>query len=794
MPFILRSNLISFVLDLLFNAGLAIFCLAHFRISPELRTEALLLWLAVYVPRTVIFFAYRVYKMYPMHIWLKAESEADETIIREAARSAYESPLKTNIFYTFTFFALYGIYSFALWQNPQIVISTEALVAGGFLSVGVGLGAFTLGYPLNMVVTGPIASRLSLVMRQRGWEQPYAALPLRSRVLILAVCLTGVPCFMMLSLHAMYISDGLTGATHQELGALAILCLLMALWALLSAVLFNLTISRPVNAVKEAVDGIFSGESAQDISRVPVSYPDELGTLARGINRMLDQLAESNKKLELQMSELENANDSLTRATKVKGEFLASMSHELRTPLNAIIGFSKILLRKTKDKVSERQFRNLELINKSGKQLLSLVNDILDFEKIEAGRLNIIPEEIDCLEFKNRLLESLEPRIKEAEMELEVVVVEPPMILWTDADRLFQILSNFVVNSIKYAGRGKVVVRFERVEGEIECSVTDEGPGISREEQQNIFDSFMQLSGGKGGVGLGLAIVARLTALMGGRVDITSEPGRGAKFSLYLPASYEMGDMGLGRLQPTGDGPDILVVDDQPDFLELMHGELTEAGFRVHLARSGETALEALKELKPAAILLDIVMPGMGGWETLRQIRSRPETSKIPVVISSVLDDTPVGVELGIHGWLTKPVQGNELQELLGSLNPGKKVLVVDDDEATRDMLGQVLEGMKIVSMAAGSGGEALSFISHDKEIGAVILDLGLPDMDGFEVLEKLRALPGGQSLPVVAYTGRELTKLESERLQASLARVVEKHASNSVTKVVKAVTRGLND
>ena len=753
-----------------------------------------MLWLAVYVPRTVIFFAYRVYKMYPMHIWLKAESEADETIIREAARSAYESPLKTNIFYTFTFFALYGIYSFALWQNPQIVISTEALVAGGFLSVGVGLGAFTLGYPLNMVVTGPIASRLSLVMRQRGWEQPYAALPLRSRVLILAVCLTGVPCFMMLSLHAMYISDGLTGATHQELGALAILCLLMALWALLSAVLFNLTISRPVNAVKEAVDGIFSGESAQDISRVPVSYPDELGTLARGINRMLDQLAESNKKLELQMSELENANDSLTRATKVKGEFLASMSHELRTPLNAIIGFSKILLRKTKDKVSERQFRNLELINKSGKQLLSLVNDILDFEKIEAGRLNIIPEEIDCLEFKNRLLESLEPRIKEAEMELEVVVVEPPMILWTDADRLFQILSNFVVNSIKYAGRGKVVVRFERVEGEIECSVTDEGPGISREEQQNIFDSFMQLSGGKGGVGLGLAIVARLTALMGGRVDITSEPGRGAKFSLYLPASYEMGDMGLGRLQPTGDGPDILVVDDQPDFLELMHGELTEAGFRVHLARSGETALEALKELKPAAILLDIVMPGMGGWETLRQIRSRPETSKIPVVISSVLDDTPVGVELGIHGWLTKPVQGNELQELLGSLNPGKKVLVVDDDEATRDMLGQVLEGMKIVSMAAGSGGEALSFISHDKEIGAVILDLGLPDMDGFEVLEKLRALPGGQSLPVVAYTGRELTKLESERLQASLARVVEKHASNSVTKVVKAVTRGLND
>lgn len=792
MPFIVRSNLISFILDLLFNLGLAFFCLSHFRISPDYKDEAMIIWAIIYVPRAIIFFAYRFYKMYPMHVWLREGENASEQVIREAAKSAYESSLKTNIFYTVTFIAMYGIYSYKLWEAPGIYMSQESMFAGGFLSIGVGLGAFALGYPLNMVITGKIANRLSLVMRNKGWSQDYFTLPLKTRVLILAFCLTGVPCCIMLSLHAMYVSDRMTGATHSGLGSLFLLCLLLFCWALLSAVLLNLTISRPVGMVKAAVDGLFGGVPAQDIDRVPVTYPDELGVLAEGTNKMLDQLLASDQRAQAHLAQLEKANERLQNATKVKGEFLASMSHELRTPLNAIIGFSKILLRKTKENLTERQFRNLELINKSGKQLLSLVNDILDFEKIEAGRLSIIPEETDCQEVKERLLESLQPQIEEAEMKIEVHLPDTPMVLWTDADRLFQILSNFVVNAIKYAGQGTITVKFERKDGQVECSVTDQGPGISEEGRNNIFDSFQQLTSGKGGVGLGLAIVARLSALMGGRVDVVSRPGEGSTFSLFLPASFEIGEMGLGRLRPTGEGQDILVVDDQPDFLELMHGELTEAGFRVHLARSGELALQMLEKLEPAAILLDIVMPGLGGWETLRKIRSDAKHAKVPVIISSVLDDTPVGVELGIHGWLTKPIQGGDLKELLGNLTPGKKVLVVDDDEATREMLSQVLDDMSVKAVSAAGGKEALSLISHDKEIGAVILDLGLPDMDGFEVLEKLRTLPGAEALPVVAYTGRELTKLESERLQASLARVVEKQASNSVTKVVKAVTRGL--
>lgn len=669
MPFIVRSNLISLVLDLIFNLGLAAFCVDHFRIPDPLRHQAFLLWAAIYGPRTVIFYTYKVYKMYPIHRWCAYQGEAPETVVRAAIKAAYESSLKTNIFFTFTFVATYGIFSWQLWTRPEMGMSQVALMSGAFLSLAVGLGAFAAGYPLNMVVTAKIADRLSLVMRENGWSEPSMHLPLRARVLILAVCLTGAPYCMMLAVYAQAVGS-------EGLGRISLLCLILFLWSILSAVLFNLTISRPVSHVISAVTKIFAGKSPEEIDRVPVSYPDELGVLAEGVNRMLDQLALSQQQVEQHLNQLSETNQSLRRAKEVKGEFLASMSHELRTPLNAIIGFSKILLRKTKDTLPERQHHNIELINKSGKQLLSLVNDILDFEKIEAGRLSIIPEELDCEVFARRIKETLDSPIAEAGMLLAVEVSEPPLVLWTDGERLMQIVTNFVANAIKYAGAGTVTVKFERLEREIKMSVTDQGPGISKEQQEKVFESFLQLADGKGGVGLGLAIVVRLSSLMGGRVDLESELGKGSSFNFYLPLSHEVGEMGLGRLVPTGDGPDILVVDDQPDFLELLHGELSEAGYRVHLARSGQEALVRLSQLAPKAIILDVVMPGLNGWETLKAIRANPLTTHTPVVITSVLDEAPAerGTQGLVQGRLTKPVHGPEVVELLEGLNLPAKV------------------------------------------------------------------------------------------------------------------------
>lgn len=785
MHFIIRSNTISFVLDLLFNIGLGNFCLYHFRVPESQHSVALWMLLYLYVPRTVAFFAYRTYLMLPIARYLKAPDTADKRTILKATRAAYEVSLKSNIFYTVTFVALYGIFTYQIWLSDQVSVFPEVLVSGALLSIAVGLGAFALGFPLNMVVNSRITNRLSLVVRERGWKVVAFTLPLKYRMLILGFCLTGTPCFILLSMRAMAFGQPSSNAWWH----LALLSILLGCWAMLSAVLMNITVTRQVYEVRSMVDQIFQGKSPHELQHVPVSYLDELGFLAEGTNRMLDQLRASEDRIKQQVEDLKEANESLRKATMVKGEFLASMSHELRTPLNSIIGFSKILLRKTEGKVGDRQFRNLQQINKSGHQLLSLVNDILDFEKIEAGRLNITPCEVYLEDFKETLLETHSKAAEDAGLRLEVQVVEGPLTVWTDPDRLAQILGNFIVNAIKYAGQGTVRVKCERTGQEICFSVSDEGPGIAPEKQESIFDSFQQLADGKAGVGLGLAIVSKLAALLGGRVALESTPGQGSTFGFYLPKSHELGELGLGRLKPTGDGPEILVVDDQPEFLELMHSELTEAGYRVHLARSGEMALQKLQVLNPAAVVLDIVMPGLGGWETLKQIRNNEATAQLPVVISSVLDDHPVAYDLNIKGWLTKPFQAGELEVLLETMKAGGKVLLVDDDEATVDMLGQVLSGMKVAHCSASSGQEALDMLQQTEDVGAVILDLGLPDMDGFEVLDRIRAMPGGADLTVVAYTGRELSPDEKSRLQRSLARVVEKHASNSVAKVVRAVT-----
>ena len=785
MHFIIRSNAISFILDVLFNLGLGFFCMAHFQIPTDQQSYALGQLLFLYVPRTIIFFGYRTYLMLPIAAFLKQGDSADKKTVLAAAKAAYEVSLKSNIFYTATFFALYGLFTYDLWWSTKVALSPRALLAGAFLAIAVGLGSFALGFPLNMVVNSRITNRLSLLARERGWKIHAWTMALKYRMLALGFCLAGTPCFVMLSLQAMAMKN--PGST--EWWTLGLISALLGAWAILSAVLVNMTISRPVRLVRGMVDDIFAGKSPEDVTHVPVSYWDELGVLAEGTNRMLDQLRESREKIREQVEQLEHTNEELRQATRVKGEFLASMSHELRTPLNSIIGFSKILQRKTKDKLSERQFRNLQQINQSGHQLLSLVNDILDFEKIEAGRLTITPTEVILDEFGQRLLESHGSQAEDAGLTLEVEVVDGPMTLWTDPDRLAQIMGNFIVNAVKYSGSGTIRVFFQRTDQEIRCAVSDQGPGISSEQQENIFDSFQQLADGKSGVGLGLAIVCKLAELMGGRVDLDSTVGEGSTFSFYLPNSHELGELGLGRLRPTGEGPEILVVDDQPAFLELMHGELTEAGYRVHLARSGEMALQKLQTLEPAAIVLDIVMPGLGGWETLKQIRNNEATAKLPVVISSVLDDTPVGYEFDIKGWLTKPFQASDLKIVLDSVEAGGRVLIVEDDQATVDMLGQVLSGMKVEHCSASTATAALDELASRDDVGVVILDLGLPDMDGFELLEKIRALPGGDALTVVAYTGRELTGPEKERLQGSLARVVEKHASNSVAKVVRAVT-----
>ncbi|MCA9795932.1 MAG: response regulator, partial [Candidatus Eremiobacteraeota bacterium] len=523
---------------------------------------------------------------------------------------------------------------------------------------------------------------------------------------------------------------------------------------------------------------------------VPVFFKDEVGKLAGDTNRMIDRLVDSRQKLNQSLVRLEEQNDELERAYRIKGQFLANMSHELRTPLNAIIGFSKLMLRKTEDKLPERQFKNLQLIHQSGRQLLTLVNDILDFERIEAGRMAISPAEVDCQALAQELRDTLTPQAHEKGMTMEFKVERDPMVIYVDPDRLRQVLINLLTNAIKYSDEGHIQASFGLRGREVVMAVKDQGLGIGPQQLKHIFEPFHQVDAShtreREGAGLGLAIVDKLATLLGGRMEVESELGVGSTFSLVLPDTVLLGDeeRGLEALKPKGTGPEVLVIDDQASFLEVMYSELTEAGYRVHLARSGEEGLARLTSLRPSAVLLDIVMPGMGGWEVLKRIRANPQISSTPVVITSVLDDSPVGYDLGIAAWLTKPVDAGRFQAVLKELAHRGTVLVVEDDEGTRGLLEQELEGLQANYASVATGQEALDFFAAHLP-SAVVLDLGLPDMEGYQVLEGLRKLD--PRVPVVIYTARDLGPDDYARLD-QVVEVVHKHGADSPAAVLAAL------
>lgn len=558
--------------------------------------------------------------------------------------------------------------------------------------------------------------------------------------------------------------------------------LLCAVFAMLASWLMARSVADPVSRIARVVDHIIDTGDIDRDELSPVCFKDEVGRLAEGTNQMVERLADSRAKLERKNAELE-------RAYVVKGQFLANMSHELRTPLNAIIGFSKLMLRKTKKILPERQVKNLNLIHQSGQNLLALVNDLLDFERIEAGRLTVSLQEVDVKQLGEQLLETLAPQAEAKGLSLAVECPHQQLTVFTDPERMRQILVNLTTNAIKYSDSGHVQVELRRTEKRFEFSVSDQGLGIPEEQLKVIFNPFHQVDASntreRGGAGLGLAIVHKLAGLMGGSMEVESRVGEGSTFRFVMPLSAELKEPhgGIENLKPQGIGPEVLVIDDQPSFLELIYTELTEAGFRVYLASGGEEGLEMLKEIQPAVILLDIVMPGLSGWEVLKSIRAHPETADLPVVITSVLDNQPVGYELGISGWLTKPIDMARFHEILDLNRVTGDILVVEDDPGTQQLLSEELSHP---CRLAGSVEEARRQLESAAP-GAVVLDLGLPDGDGFEVLDILRQL--NLRVPVVVYTARDLSEDDMQRLNDRLVEVVQKQGDQGLARLLKVLS-----
>lgn len=575
--------------------------------------------------------------------------------------------------------------------------------------------------------------------------------------------------------------------------ATALVLLLACLWPLLTSMLTVWTIVKPVAVLGAIFHRIIGRGRTEGSDRVPIYYKDEVGRLAFNTNRTIGILTEARRQLEKNSQDLELKNRELQEAYRTKGEFLANMSHELRTPLNAIIGFSRLMKRKLGATLPERQAKNLDMIEQSGEQLLVLVNDLLDFEKIEAGKLNVRREETDLKALLESLNTVLRPLADEKGLGLVFEVSQAPERLFTDSERLRQILTNLLTNSIKYSDSGVVSLEVSpRDEGKsLLFRVSDQGIGMAQEQLARIFDPFHQVDGSetreRGGVGLGLAIVGRLVELLSGTVEVSSVKGVGSSFTVVLPVTA-----GSEHLLPLGSGPKVLVVDDNSDFLESIHAELSEAGFRVSVADSGRAALESLELEVPRVIITDIVMPEMDGWEFLRRVRERPGLSQVPIVVTSVVDEKPIGLDLEIAGWLTKPFDFANLSNLLAnsaSLFEGLtgEVLIVEDDPHTAQLLQQSFEDVGLTAMVVGTEEEALAAMSGALP-AAVVLDLQLRQGSGWQVLSGLKELDGHERTRVFVYTASDLEESERRTLQDGLVTIVHKHGHNSLKELVASI------
>ena len=468
---------------------------------------------------------------------------------------------------------------------------------------------------------------------------------------------------------------------------------------------------------------------------------------------------------------LERRNREVERANQLKSEFLASMSHELRTPLNAIIGFSDLLKEQHAGEANEKHQRYLNHISHGARHLLTLINDILDLSKIEAGRLDLRCEKLTLPDDIEEVFTAVRPLATTKGLHLDVHV-NASLELHADKTRFKQILYNLLSNAIKFtAAGGGITVEAHTEDTRLRISVGDTGIGIAPDEVETIFEAFHQAAettkGVREGTGLGLAITKRLVEMHRGRIWVESEVGRGSRFFVEMPLRPETemreprAAAGVARLQ--GEKPLVLIVEDEDPARELLANYLEPEGYDVAWVSSGADALIRARELKPNAITLDIRLGDSSGWEILHRLKKDAETAHIPVVVISILDEPETGFALGASDYLVKPISKETLLAVLRKhVSPSSKgavrLLIVDDDTETRYLLSAVLEAEGYTTLLATSGSQALDMLSRVSP-AAILLDLLMPEMDGFEVLRRIRENRMSRDIPVFILTAKDLTE-----------------------------------
>jgi signal transduction histidine kinase/CheY-like chemotaxis protein len=478
---------------------------------------------------------------------------------------------------------------------------------------------------------------------------------------------------------------------------------------------------------------------------------------------------------------------ALEQASKAKSDFLASMSHELRTPLSAIIGFSALMRDEPMDGSARRVPDEwIAHIHNSGEHLLALINDVLDLTKIEAGRIELQREPFDLPRALTESAEGLRPLADKKRISMSVIAEDG--VINADRGRLRQMVYNLLSNAIKFTPDGGTIRLEACWDGtEARIAVIDSGVGIAADDLERIFQEFSQVGDMKAreaGTGLGLALTRRLAEAHGGHVVVQSVIGEGSRFELRLPETRTHGDTATASPVVAAQGasaPTVLVIEDDPGAVRLLDAYLGGEGYELIVATDGIRGIAAAKATLPAAIILDVLLPGIDGWEVLRRLKADETTRDIPVIVATVVDERNVAMSLGAVDYFLKPIRPKALLARLSQYTFTTKVkerrvrvLAIDDDPATREMVVNALapEGFDVV--AAASGREALELAAADPP-ELVICDLVMPDMDGFEVVSRLQANEATRNSTILILTGQDLTASDRERLNGKVADVLNK-------------------
>ncbi len=511
-------------------------------------------------------------------------------------------------------------------------------------------------------------------------------------------------------------------------------------------------------------------------------------------SRMSDEV---NALIDLKTKEMAVARDEAREASSAKSRFFANMSHELRTPLNAIIGYSEMLLEDCEDLGNEDMIPDLKRITNSSKHLLSLINNVLDLSKIEAGKMDMY--------FTPFSIETMIETIKDVSGPLatknnnEFIIknnVDGEMT--ADETKLRQCIVNFLSNAFKFTENGKVALVIDSIDKEgqefINFDIKDTGIGMTEEQLGKLFDTYTQAerstSAKYGGTGLGLSISKHFAEMMGGGVEVTSEVGEGSTFSIFVPRvtedQIEEDDSDIQNPVLSEGDEYILLVDDDKATHDVVKRAIKKEGYTVYSAFDGDEGMEQARKAIPKLILLDVLMPGRDGWSVLKEIKNDVKLKDVPVVITSVLNEESLATSLGADDYMKKPIDRSFFINLVKRYITEKdqKVLIVDDDENTRDLLAKIINSEGYLSIDAKNGEDALERAKEKPDL--IVLDLDMPRMDGFEFIEASREL--GLNIPIVVFSGKDITAVEEKMLGKYTEGIVKKESK--VEALVKEVNQ----